>query len=88
MAIDIIARGMIEDSNGDVGQLSEKVNSHTENSDIHVTTADKSKWNGKFDSNQGTSNAGKLLGTNSSGDVVTIQGYGFEYDETKKNQAG
>ena len=46
MAIDIIARGMIENSNGDVGQLSEKVNSHTENSDIHVTTTDKSNWNG------------------------------------------
>ena len=45
MAIDIIARGMIENSNGDIGQLSEKVNSHTENSDIHVTTTDKSKWN-------------------------------------------
>ena len=36
MAIDIIARGMIEDSNGDVSQLSEKVNNHTDNSDIHV----------------------------------------------------
>ena len=46
MAIDIIARGMIEESSGDVGQLSEKVNSHTENSDIHVTTTDKSNWNG------------------------------------------
>ena len=46
MAIDIIARGMIEESSGDVGQLSEKVNSHTENSDIHVTTVDKNKWNG------------------------------------------
>ena len=46
MAIDIIARGMIEESSGDVGQLSEKVNSHTENSNIHVTTTDKSNWNG------------------------------------------
>ena len=46
MAIDIIARGMIEESSGDVGQLSEKVNSHTENSDIHVTATDKDNWNG------------------------------------------
>lgn len=84
MAIDIIARGMIEESSGDVGQLSEKVNSHMDNSDIHVTTADKSNWNSKFDSNQGAANAGKLLGTNSSGDVVAIQGYGFEYNEETK----
>ena len=49
MAIDIIARGMIEESSGDVGQLSEKVNSHMDNSDIHVTTADKSNWNGYAD---------------------------------------
>ena len=46
MAIDIIARGMIEESNGDVSQLSEKVSNHTDNSDIHVTSTDKSKWNG------------------------------------------
>ena len=46
MAIDIIARGMIENSNGDVSQLSEKVNNHTGNSDIHVTTTDKDNWNG------------------------------------------
>lgn len=46
MAIDIIARGMIEESNGDVSQLSEKVYNHTDNSDIHVTSTDKSNWNG------------------------------------------
>lgn len=61
-----------------------ELNAHTSNNDVHVTSADRSKWNGKFDSNQGTSNAGKLLGTNSSGDVVAIRGYGFEYDETTK----
>ena len=66
------------------GKIKKKIAEHTDNGDIHVTTADKSKWNGKVDSNQGTSNAGKLLGTNSSGDVVAIQGYGFEYDETTK----
>ena len=46
MAIDIIARGMIEDSNDNVSQLSEKVYNHTDNSDIHVTATDKSNWNG------------------------------------------
>lgn len=46
MAIDIIARGMIEESNGDVSQLSEKVYNHTDNSDIHVTASDKENWNG------------------------------------------
>ena len=46
MAIDIIARGMIESSNGNISQLSEKVYNHTDNSDIHVTATDKSNWNG------------------------------------------
>lgn len=46
MAIDIIARGMIEDSNDNVSQLSEKVYNHTDNSDIHVTATDKDNWNG------------------------------------------
>ena len=45
MAIDIIARGMIEDSNGNISQLSEKVSNHTDNSDIHVTVSDKENWN-------------------------------------------
>ena len=61
-----------------------ELNAHTSNNDVHVTTADRSKWNSKLDSNQGTSNAGKLLGTNSNGDVVAIQGYGFEYNEETK----
>lgn len=43
--IDIIARGMIEESNGDISQISEKVNNHTEDSDIHVTVNDKENWN-------------------------------------------
>lgn len=43
--IDIIARGMIEESNGDISQISEKVNNHTEDSDIHVTATDKKNWN-------------------------------------------
>ena len=43
--IDVIARGMIEESNGDISQISEKVNNHTEDSDIHVTTTDKENWN-------------------------------------------
>ena len=46
MAIDIIARGMIEDSNDNVSQLSERVYNHTDNSDIHVTATDKDNWNG------------------------------------------
>ena len=46
MAIDIIARGMIEDSNDNVSQLSEKVYNHTGDSDIHVTITDKDNWNG------------------------------------------
>ena len=45
MAIDIIARGMIEDFNSDISQLSEKVSNHTDNSDIHVTVSDKENWN-------------------------------------------
>lgn len=45
MAIDIIARGMIESSNGNISQLSEKVSNHTDNSDIHVTVSDKENWN-------------------------------------------
>ena len=45
MAIDIIARGMIESSNGNISQLSEKVSNHTDNSDIHVTASDKENWN-------------------------------------------
>ena len=45
MAIDIIARGMIEDSNGNISQLSEKVSNHTDDSDIHVTVSDKENWN-------------------------------------------
>lgn len=43
--IDIIARGIIEESNGDISQISEKVNNHTEDSDIHVTATDKENWN-------------------------------------------
>lgn len=45
MAIDIIARGMAKKSNGDVNQLAEQFNFHTNNEDIHVTTTDKNKWN-------------------------------------------
>ena len=45
MAIDIIARGMIEDFNSDISQLSEKVSNHTDDSDIHVTVNDKENWN-------------------------------------------
>lgn len=66
------------------GKIKEKIAEHTDNTNVHVTTTDKSNWNNKVDSNQGTSNAGKLLGTNSSGDVVAIQGYGFEYNEETK----
>ena len=46
MAIDIIARGMIEESYGDISHLSEQIDIHTGNGNIHVTTVDKNKWNG------------------------------------------
>ena len=45
MATDIIARGMIGSFSGDISQLSEKVNNHTDNGDIHVTVSDKENWN-------------------------------------------
>ena len=77
MATDIIARGMASKSGGDV-------KAHTDNNDIHVTASDKSNWNNKVDKNQGSENSGKVLGTNANGEVIPINGYGFEYDEETK----
>ena len=77
MATDIIARGMASKSNIDV-------ETHTNNNDIHVTASDKSNWNNKLDKNQGSENSGKVLGTNANGEVIPLNGYGFEYDEETK----
>ena len=77
MATDIIARGMASKSNIDV-------ETHTNNNDIHVTASDKSNWNSKLDKNQGIENSGKVLGTNANGEVIPLNGYGFEYDEETK----
>ena len=71
MAIDIIARGMIEESYGDISHLSEQIDSHTGNGNIHVTTVDKSKWNG-YDAeiNQNKSDISALYEITSSGETV------------------
>lgn len=75
----------------DVGELKNDLNSvksdvetHTNNNDIHVTASDKSNWDSKLDKNQGTENSGKVLGTNANGEVIPLNGYGFEYDEETK----
>lgn len=75
----------------DVGELKNDLNSvksdvetHTNNNDIHVTASDKSNWDNKLDKNQGTENSGKVLGTNANGEVIPLNGYGFEYDEETK----
>ena len=62
MAIDIIARGMIESSNGNISQLSEKVSNHTDNSDIHVTVSDKENWNSHPNDVQTSGNPVQLEG--------------------------
>ncbi len=53
MATDIIARGMAADAaeqvgeiNADIDNLTTEVNNHIADTDIHVTAADKTKWNG------------------------------------------
>ena len=68
----------------DLSSLKSDVKAHTNNNDIHVTTSDKSNWNSKLDKNQGTENSGKVLGTNANGEVIPLNGYGFEYDEETK----
>ena len=55
--------------NYDDSQIKSDVNTLTEN---------------KLDKNQGTENSGKVLGTNANGEVVPLNGYGFEYDEETK----
>lgn len=47
-------------------------------SDINTLSEDK------LDKNQGSENSGKVLGTNANGEVIPINGYGFEYDEETK----
>lgn len=68
----------------DLSSLKSDVETHTNNNDIHVTASDKSNWNSKLDKNQGTENSGKVLGTNANGEVIPLNGYGFEYDEETK----
>lgn len=55
--------------NYDDSQIKSDVNTLTEN---------------KLDKNQGIENSGKVLGTNANGEVVPLNGYGFEYDEETK----
>ena len=55
--------------NYDDSQIKSDVNTLTEN---------------KLDKNQGTENSGKVLGTNANGEVIPLNGYGFEYDEETK----
>ena len=68
----------------DLSSLKSDVKTHTNNNDIHVTASDKSNWDSKLDKNQGTENSGKVLGTNANGEVIPLNGYGFEYDEETK----
>lgn len=68
----------------DLSSVKNDVETHTNNNDIHVTASDKSNWNNKLDKNQGTENSGKVLGTNANGEVIPLNGYGFEYDEETK----
>ena len=62
MATDIIARGMIGSFSGDISQLSEKVNNHTDNGDIHVTVNDKENWNSHPNDVQASGNLVQLDG--------------------------
>ena len=55
--------------NYDDSQIKSDVNTLTEN---------------KLDKNQGIENSGKVLGTNANGEVIPLNGYGFEYDEETK----
>lgn len=68
----------------DLSSIKSDVETHTNNNDIHVTASDKSNWDNKLDKNQGTENSGKVLGTNANGEVIPLNGYGFEYDEETK----
>ena len=68
----------------DLSSLKSDVKTHTNDNDIHVTASDKSNWNSKLDKNQGSENSGKVLGTNANGEVIPLNGYGFEYDEETK----
>lgn len=68
----------------DLSSVKSDIKTHTDNNDIHVTASDKSNWNNKLDKNQGTENSGKVLGTNANGEVIPLNGYGFEYDEKTK----
>lgn len=55
--------------NYDDSQIKSDINTLTEN---------------KLDKNQGIENSGKVLGTNANGEVIPLNGYGFEYDEETK----
>lgn len=49
MGTDIIARAMALKSGSGVSQITEQVNKHTNNTDIHVTSNEKTAWNNKYD---------------------------------------
>ena len=68
----------------DLSSVKSDVEAHINNNDIHVTASDKSNWDSKLDKNQGIENSGKVLGTNADGEVIPLNGYGFEYDEETK----
>lgn len=74
----------VDELKSDLSSLKSDVETHTNNNDIHVTASDKSNWDSKLDKNQGSENSGKVLGTNANGEVIPLNGYGFEYDEETK----
>lgn len=76
MATDIIARGMAADAAEQVGEINadiDKINSNIDN-----------LLEGKVDQNQGVDNQGKLLGTDSTGKVITVNAQGLKYNDTTK----
>ena len=74
----------VSELKSDLNSVKSDVEAHINNNDIHVTASDKSNWNSKLDKNQGIENSGKVLGTNANGEVIPLNGYGFEYDEETK----
>lgn len=57
--------------NNKVDPVETKIDNHIADTTMHVTTAEKTAWNGKVDSAQGASNADKVMITDDSGDVTT-----------------
>ena len=74
----------VSELKSDLNSVKSDVEAHINNNDIHVTASDKNNWDSKLDKNQGSENSGKVLGTNANGEVIPLNGYGFEYDEKTK----